>query len=330
MRILIAHQTKIPVITYGGTERIMWWLGKELVRLGHQVTYLVNRVSTCPFAKILEYNHTKTLNDQIPEEINLVHLFFQPREEINKPYLVTNQGNVPNQDKFKPLDQNTIFVSKNHARRHKSECFVYNGIDTEEYGNSQLDVNRDYFHFLAKANWRAKNLNGAIKIARNAGKQIHVIGGSRINTKRRATHLFDNQIKFHGMVAGQLKNDILNHSKGLIFPVLWNEPFGIAMIESLYLGCPVFGTTHGSLPEIVNREVGFLSNSESELTTAILELEYSPETCQTYVMKNFTSELMTRRYLELYEQVLSGQKLNDKPPSAMSTFKEIMPATLLP
>ena len=42
MHILIASKTQIPVVTYGGTERVIWDLGRGLVELGHRVTYLVN------------------------------------------------------------------------------------------------------------------------------------------------------------------------------------------------------------------------------------------------------------------------------------------------
>ena len=41
MHILIVNRSKIPVSAYGGAERIIWWLGKALVQMGHQVTYLV-------------------------------------------------------------------------------------------------------------------------------------------------------------------------------------------------------------------------------------------------------------------------------------------------
>ena len=300
----------------------MWWLGKKLVRLGHRVTYLVDRGSTCPFAKIIEWNYEKKINDQIPGDIDLVHLFFQPEEPIEKPYLVTNQGNVPDKDKLKPLDQNTVFVSKNHAKRHQSSCYVYNGIDTEDYGTPDLENNREYFHFLGKANWRAKNLNGAIQIARNADQQLHVLGGRRFNLKLKPKHLFDQRIKFHGMIGGQQKIKILSHSKGLIFPVLWNEPFGIAIIESLYFGCPVFGTTYGSLPELINNKVGFLSNSLAELSDALNDRKFSPVDCQNLVLEKFTSSVMTRNYLELYERVLSGEQLNENRPSAVGTRDE--------
>ncbi len=322
MKILIAHQAKIPVTTYGGTERIIWWLGKELVRLGHQVTYLVKQGSTCSFANILIINSEKILNDQIPKEMDLIHCFFQPKELADKPYLVTNQGNVPDHDKLKPLDHNTVFVSQNHAQRHQAECFVYNGIDIEDYGNPELTVKRNYFHFLAKASWKAKNLNGAINITRSTNQTIHVIGGNRLSSKIKLAYRSDPRIKFHGMIGGSQKNLILNHSKGLIFPVVWNEPFGIAMIESLYFGCPVFGTPYGSLPEIINEAVGFLSNSYRELSDSLIGSNYSVNDCHNHVLQKFTTKIMVNNYLELYEKVLSGEKLNQVQPSAGNTFNE--------
>lgn len=53
MNILIVNNTPIPATKYDGTERIIWWLGRELNRLGHTITYLVGKGSSCPFAKVL-------------------------------------------------------------------------------------------------------------------------------------------------------------------------------------------------------------------------------------------------------------------------------------
>ncbi|MEQ9426274.1 MAG: glycosyltransferase [Cyclobacteriaceae bacterium] len=322
MHILIAHHTRIPVTKYGGTERIMWWLGKELQRLGHQVSFLVNSQSNCPFAEIVPIKKRIPLNDQVPEGVDLVHFFFQPREEVEKPYLVTNQGNVPDDEKHLPLDQNTVFVSKNHAKRHGAERFVYNGLDTSDCGPPDLNRERSYFHFLAKASWKLKNLQGAIEIAERAEKRLEILGGSRINHKTGLKYFDKRDLKFHGMVGGERKNRILNGSKGLIFPVLWNEPFGIAMIESLYFGCPVFGTTFGSLPEIINEDVGYLSNDVSDLVSAIKTSHYDKKMCHDYVHSQFTAENMTMNYLKLYEKVLSGERLNYQAPSAGNTFNE--------
>ena len=62
----------------------------------------------------------------------------------------------------------------------------------------------------------------------------------------------------------------------MIFPVRWHEPFGLAIVESLYFGCPVFGTPYGSLPEIVAPDVGVLSARASDLAEAVRGAGGSP------------------------------------------------------
>lgn len=293
---------------------MMWWLGKELSKRGHEITYLVEKGSTCSFAQI-QMMDKRSIQEQMPSQTDIVHFFFQPREEIEKPYFVTNQGNVPDNEKDLPLDQNTVFVSKNHADRHQASCYVYNGIDPDDYGKPDLSLKRKHLHFLAKASWKLKNLKEAITIAKKSGIPLEVMGGIRFNVKMGINFTSSRNVHFNGMLGGGKKNAILNTSKGLLFPVLWNEPFGIAMVESLYFGCPVFGTTHGSLPEIVNDEVGYLSNSGDELVQAITQSQFDPQKCQDYVIEHFMAKQMTDDYLSLYEKVLNGEKLNATPPS---------------
>ena len=57
-------------------------------------------------------------------------------------------------------------------------------------------------------------------------------------------------------------SSLLNASRGLIFPVRWHEPFGLAVIESLYFGCPVFATPYGALPELVQEVLDKLADGE--------------------------------------------------------------------
>ena len=204
-----------------------------------------------------------------------------------------------------------VFVSRNHANRYGSNSFVYNCLDVEDYGKPDLNSKRHYIHFLADAAWRVKNVRGAIKIAKNAAVPLHVIGGVRFNFNMGIRLTFDPNTRFHGMKGGEEKNKIINGSKGLLFPVLWNEPFGIALIESLYFGCPVIGTPYGSLTELIPKEVGFLSSKKDELVTAVKNIDaYDRNDCHRYVMDNFTSDKMTLQYLALYEKVMNGEKLN--------------------
>ena len=313
MHILIVNNTSIPVQQYGGTERVIWWLGKELVKKGHQVSYLVGPGSYCDFATgVHELNHAIPFNQQIPPGVDVVHLNCKVNETPTIPYIFTLHGNTNDQN---PLDINTVFVSKNHASRFGSASYVHNGIDPADYGDPGLDQKRNYFHFLGDAAWRVKNVRGAIKIAQKAKIKFRVIGGKRFNFNQGVRLTFDPSIKFEGLVGGVEKNNLLKGSKGLIFPVLWNEPFGLSIVESLYFGCPVFGTPYGSLNEIIQLSVGITSNSLSTLVDAVQNAgQFDPKICHQYVMDNFTSTQMTENYLKKYETVLSGQHLNDTAP----------------
>lgn len=323
MHLLIANNTLIPALQYGGTERVIWWLGKELVKRGHKVTYLVKKGSVCDFANVLFYDENQDINSQIPDDIDLVHMHFITGDRFDKPVVTTVHGNPPY---GVSLPLNSIFVSQNQALRYGSQTFVYNGLDFSDYGDPRLDNHRTYFHFLGKAAWRVKNLRGAIQIADKAHEKLVVIGGHRLNIKMGFRFTPDLNISFKGMIGSEKKNELLRHSKGLIFPVLWHEPFGLAIIESMYFGCPVFGTPYGSLPELVTEDTGFLSNNKEELINAVKQNQFSPKRCHDYVVTNFNAEKMTLNYLKLYDDVLNGKNLNDSSP----TLQQLQTERFLP
>ncbi|MES2429652.1 MAG: glycosyltransferase [Bacteroidota bacterium] len=320
MHILIVNNTVIPALKYGGTERVIWWLGKELVNRGHKVTYLVGKGSSCNFADVLEYTNEIPFNKLVPDGIDVIHLNHPVNETPSKPYVITMHGNMNHQEQ---LDINTVFVSADHAKRFGSNVFVHNGINPEDYGKPELDNKRNYVHFLGDAAWRVKNVRGAIKIARAAKIPLHVIGGVRFNFNQGIRWTFDPNVHFHGMKGGVEKNEILNQSKAFLFPVRWHEPFGIAIIESLYFGCPVFGTPYGSLPELVKQDVGFLSDNADKITEALKNVDtYSRQTCHDHVMTHFTSTQMTDKYLNYYSEVLNENALNKMPPTLQKIQEE--------
>ncbi|MBP7302971.1 MAG: glycosyltransferase [Brachymonas sp.] len=311
MHVLLINNSPIPVYGYGGTERVIWDLGKTLARLGHQVSYLVPAGSHCDFGRVLPIDTARPWAEQIPDDVDIAHFQFNPHVELDRPYLVTEHGNAR---KPKPLPRNTVFLSRNHASRYGSAEYVYNGLDWEAYGPVDFERPRSRYHFLGKAAWSVKNVRGAIKVAKLAGVELDVLGGDRFQFKRGFRFTFSRQIHFHGMVGGEQKNSLLNGSRGLIFPVRWHEPFGLAIIESLYFGCPVFSTPYGSLPELVPETCGFLSASASEMAEAVRTNRFDPRACHAHVKQHFSVETMTRNYLTMYQRVLDGETLNAQPP----------------
>jgi glycosyltransferase involved in cell wall biosynthesis len=315
MKILIVCKEIIPARLYGGVERMVWYLGRELAGMGHEVTFLVKEGSSSNFARISHLDMSGKIADQVPDSVDLVHYHYTPEDvaETSKPYLITIHGN---RNDFREHDRNAVFVSKDHASRFGSDVYVYNGLDWNDYTIPDLSTARQYFHFLGKAAWRVKNLQGAIDtIKQTRREKLKVLGGLRFNMKMGWRFTLSPRVRFYGMTGGNRKDQLLNHSKGLIYPVRWHEPFGLALIESLYFGCPVFGTPYGALPELINSEVGYLSNSAASLADAIENsADFSPRVCHEYARDRFNSKKMTVSYLDIYERVLAGKALNEKPP----------------
>ncbi len=112
MHILLVNHAPIPVFAYGGTERVVWDLGKQLVALGHRVSYLVPAGSHCDFAQVLPLQPNQPWDAQIPADVDLTHFQFDPHTLPSTPYLVTEHANARDP---KPLPLNTVFLSQNHA-----------------------------------------------------------------------------------------------------------------------------------------------------------------------------------------------------------------------
>ncbi len=324
MHILLVNKSVIPVFAYGGTERVIWDLGRQLVAMGHRVSYLVPEGSTCDFANLLLIQPERSWREQVPDDVDIVHFQFNPRfaseDALGKPYLFTEHGNGT---KAKPLPLNTVFVSRNHAARHGSTEFVHNGLDWSAYGPVDFASARSHFHFLGKAAWGVKNVKGAINVAKRAGVELDVLGGERFNFRRGIRLTLSRRVHFHGMVGGAQKAQLLNASRGMVFPVRWHEPFGLAIVESLYFGCPVFATPYGALPELVPEDCGVLSIQASELAQAVRSRQFDRRACQAHVLANFSALAMARGYLRCYERIVAGETINRVPPMIQGQAREL-------
>lgn len=314
MNILLICDARLPVFAYGGTERVVWDLANALSAMGHHVRLLAAAGTACPFAEVLSIDPRRPLKCQIPDDVDIVHFHNRPEFDPDIdffPYVYTQHGNEVSS---RPMPLNTVFVSENHAHRFGSDQYVHNGLDWAPYGAPNFARSRKWVHFLGNAAWKVKNLGGAMQVARDAGEILAVLGGYRLNFKRGFRFTISPSVRFFGMVGGQEKLDLLNSSRGLIFPVIWDEPFGLAVIESLYFGCPVFASRRGSLPELVNADTGFLSNDLAELAFALREQQFDSLACHQHAVERFNANRMAESYIEKYKKVISGASLSPTRP----------------
>ncbi len=308
----------VPVLRYGGTERAAYWGAEEQSTLGHEITILSKEGSVVPFGQWAPL--PVSLEDWVrlleSKRIDIVHFHTLPPDSFPKdfPHLVSIQGNGKPGESF---PRNSVFVSRNHAERHSSKFFVHNGLKLDRYPmKTDLRPTRSAM-FLAKASWSVKNLRGSMAISRAAGHQLLVAGGRRPLSP---WGLFATHAKFFGNVDDALKIELLHRSDALLFPVLWHEPFGIAVIEALACGVPVVASAFGSLPEIVTPECGLVSSSTEEMSDYLKSEvpRLSREACRERVRAHFSSQKMAISYLELYEQVVRQGYLSLEHPKTIS------------
>ncbi len=318
MRIALCIDARLPVLGYGGTERVVWGLAAALASAGHEVTLIARKGTQSRFAQVIERDPDLPLAPQVPENIDIVH-FHGAVAPVLQPYLVTQHGNVLGE-----VDTQSVFVSRRHASNHGSDCFVSNGLDWSDYPEPVFTAEQKYFHFLGKAAWRVKNLKGAIGVTQGAGERLVVMGGRRVEIRMGIKISLRRHVQFLGMVGDQQKAEIMAASRGLVFPVTWHEPFGLAVIESLYYGCPVFATPYGALPEIVTPGYGVLSTRQDELSHALADWQrYDRWLCHEYAVERFNAQRMAEDYLVYYQRVLNGERLNPVLPPVADRFRNL-------
>ena len=326
MNICIVSGGRVPRKFYGGTERVVYWLVRELALMGHKVTMIAPEGSSHPgAAKVITYKapdqninqNSIDLEALVPEDVNVVHIHFAYSLSLSKPVLKTVHGypfhhtgrkEYASPDEF---DQATSFVSDSHRRvcGLPDNPFVYNGLDPQEY---TFQKNKgDYLLFLGKVDWNVKGLSLAIKISQETGTRL-VIAGDFLDPsylERELKPQLSSNIIYTGQVGGVKKARLLAGAKALLFPTLWPEPFGLVSIEAMVSGTPVLGTKNGALPEvIVHGKTGFLASRPSETVEHLHMLKkIKPEDCRRHVLENFTSRIMAEKYLFLYSKIC-GQR----------------------
>ena len=120
------------------------------------------------------------------------------------------------------------------------------------------------------------------------------------------------QITYSGPVNMRQKNNLFGRSRGFLNPIEWEEPFGMVMIESMAMGCPVISFARGAASEIiVNDETGFLVDTVDDMASAIAKIDKIDRVAiRKYVEQNFSSQAMAKNYIEIYKKIIKKHKVN--------------------
>jgi glycosyltransferase involved in cell wall biosynthesis len=246
----------------------------------------------------------------VPGDADILHVHYALRRGTDAmPFVQTIHRNLKSGS---PLRSNTIFLSHDHARRHGSEAFVYNGLDPAEYFYRRFPKRpSQYDLFLGKLH-SAKGYHWAVEAAKHTGHKLVVAGGWRPS--------FTGSIKYMGEVDGKQKAALLARARCVWNPAQWDEPFGLVTIEALLSGTPVLGTRRGALPELITPAVGALCDTMEETLAAAERIHTrSPEACRAHAERHFTHLVMAEEYVRMYRCLLETGRLPPGRPTPSSS-----------
>jgi len=305
MHVVVASRQLLPAKGYGGPERVIIALVRGLVALGHRVTLLAPPGTRVGEATVVEVPPRKlddpaALSPFLPKDAEILHAHFPlTREPDSLAFVQTIHRNLKPGTHPWP---NTIFLSLDHARRHGSDAFVYNGLDPAEYVYRRFPKRPEQFDLFLGRLHSTKGYHWAVEAAKGIGHKLVVAGGWRPS--------FTGGVRYVGEVDGRRKAALLARARCVWNPAQWDEPFGLVTVEALLSGTPVLGTRRGALPELVTPEVGALCDTMEEMIAAAETIHTrSPAACRAHAERHFTHVVMAEEYVRVYRSVLETGKV---------------------
>ena len=193
---------------------------------------------------------------------------------------------------------------------------IHHGVDLSV--GSVQQQKRSHLAFLGRVA-PPKGTHLAIEIAKQAGIPLKIAGEIQPLYKKYweekvEPHVDGKFIEYVGEVGQEGKRELLGNAIALLFPIQWNEPFGLVLIESMAYGTPILAMPGGSVAEIVQEGVsGHIRNSASELAELAKNLKFDPLQVRAYAEENFSTDRMVGDYLQLYSEIISEDQSRAEP-----------------
>jgi glycosyltransferase involved in cell wall biosynthesis len=333
---------RVPPRAYGGTERVVFELVKELDRRGHEVTTFASGDSEVPghhVATVPEaLRPTGYTGDSAPyfyltllsvldrvDEFDLIHSHLEWAGIVLArmapiPVISTFHGRLDLPWATATLAESPgglVAISENQASSHPNidwAGIVHNGLTLDD---APVERRRgDGLCFVGRVA-AEKGIIEAIEIAKVSGRPLRIaakvgpIGPERVyydEVFKPALAAAGSAVEFLGELEQSERDQLFAESYAALMPGSWPEPFGLVAIEALACGTPVITRRVGALPEIIREGIdGYFGDDVMEMAFKLdLVSELDRTAISRSVRERFSATRMTDAYEEIYRKALAG------------------------
>jgi len=325
---------RVPPKKYGGTERVVSLLTEGLVKRGHEVT-LFSTGDSISKAKIagtsdralreMKIHDIYGCNEftlmhignaySMQNEFDIIHDHLAPislptANMASTPVVCTMHGDftVYNRNLFKMMtNPRIVTISGSQANKigginHAGT--IYHGVNVKSFPFSSK--RGEYLLYVGRI-CMDKGTHLAIEVSQYTG--IPLVIAAKVDFADRKyfkdfiePELSNGQIRWIGEVDETERNKLMSKALCLLRPVLWDEPFGLTMIEAMACGCPVVAFNRGSVSEIVeDAKTGYVVSTLDEMIDDVYVINrINRRDCRNHVEKNFNAETMVEAHEQLY------------------------------
>jgi glycosyltransferase involved in cell wall biosynthesis len=331
----------VPPPGYGGIERVVYLLANGLVDLGHDVTLFASGDSRtkAKLESVFEVAPTERIGLSFWELRHVLHCYERASEfdvindhsgplaaalaeAVVTPVVHTIHGPLSGAagaiyDGVTRVAPRTRFISVSRSQRRPRPGYNWlancpNGLDLPAYPfSSERD---DYLLFLGRMHEK-KGAHRAAEVAMEAGLPLKIAGKMHEPRERRYFEEFvrpylRDGIEYLGEVSHAEKVTLLQRARATLFPIAWDEPFGLVMLESMACGTPVVATAHGAVAEVIESgRSGIIVDDYRAIPDALGEADrLDPRELRRYVEERFSPARTVRDYAAALEHAVEGAR----------------------
>lgn len=328
----------VPPARYGGTELFVAQLATGLRKSGVDVVVYANGESTVDvetrwlfpkaqwpiqgeiYDNLKDLNHTTWAIKDAARTCDIIHINNAPglicSRFVNRPFVSTlHHPHVPELSEFYRYFPEVNYVTISDFQLYQETLprlqTIHHGIDLSRY--QCREKKQQYLAFLGRIA-PIKGPHLAIEVAKKAGIPLKIAGEVQpmfrdyFETQIRP-HLDGRTIEYVGEADLAAKNELLGHAAALLFPIQWDEPFGLVMLEAMACGTPVLALPGGSVREVIENGVtGFVCQSIEEMAARAQSASetFAPAMVRQSAQQRFSLEHMVARYARLYHSILTA------------------------